>query len=144
MSYCPKCGNQVEDGANFCTKCGARLVFEQEVVDHAPQTNNQPNNGEPNSGQPNNSQPNNNQNKSSTDVKRILRLVAFALMIVSTVVTAFFIIPLAWHLPMTLYYYDKAVKNNENVGVGFKVCTLIFVNLVSGILMLVDEDPQQN
>lgn len=25
MSYCPKCGNQVPDGAKFCPKCGQNL-----------------------------------------------------------------------------------------------------------------------
>ena len=48
-----------------------------------------------------------------------------------------YLIPLAWCLPMTIHYC-KATKNNEIVGIGFKVCTLLFVNLIAGILMLCD------
>ena len=34
--------------------------------------------------------------------------------------------------------YSRKVRNNQPVSVGFKVCSLIFVDLVSGILMLCD------
>ena len=40
---------------------------------------------------------------------------------------------------MTVAYYNK-VTSNQPVSVGFKVCTLIFVSLYPGILMLVDTD----
>ena len=52
-------------------------------------------------------------------------------------VSFLYLIPLAWCLPMTIHYF-KATKNNEKVGTGFKVCTLLFVNLIAGILMLCD------
>ena len=42
---------------------------------------------------------------------------------------------LAWIIPMTVHYF-KAIKRNQPVGTAFKVCTLIFVNLVAGILLL--------
>ena len=48
-----------------------------------------------------------------------------------------YLIPLIWGIPMTVHYF-KATKNKKPVGVGFKVCTLLFVNLVAGILMLCD------
>lgn len=66
-----------------------------------------------------------------------LSIVAMVFMIVSTVYHGFFIFPLAWYLPMTITYCRK-VRNNQPVSVGFKVCSLIFVDLVSGILMLCD------
>jgi len=31
MSYCPKCGNKVEEGMGFCPKCGAPLNVESVV-----------------------------------------------------------------------------------------------------------------
>lgn len=46
---------------------------------------------------------------------------------------------LAWQIPMTLSVWRK-LKNNEKIGVGFKICVLIFVNLVSGILLLCIND----
>lgn len=29
--FCPHCGNEVKDGAVFCTKCGGRLQFDTET-----------------------------------------------------------------------------------------------------------------
>ena len=77
------------------------------------------------------------QKSSSTDLKTI----AFIFMIIGTVAQAllFFLFPLAWCLPMTLYYH-KQIKNGQPVSVAFKVCTLLFVNTISGILMLCDKD----
>ncbi len=60
-------------------------------------------------------------------------------LIISCVCSIFsFLIPLAWCLPMTISYCKK-IEKGERVGIGFKVCTLIFVSLISGILMLCDE-----
>lgn len=67
-----------------------------------------------------------------------LRIAAKTLMIISTVWLGIFIIPLIWCLPMTIAYSAK-IKTNEEVGVGFKICTLLFVNVIAGILMLCDE-----
>ena len=44
-------------------------------------------------------------------------------------------LPLAWALPMTLHYIKKS-KANEPTTLTFKICTLIFVDLLVGILML--------
>jgi len=38
---------------------------------------------------------------------------------------------------MTVYYF-KSMKKKEPVGMAFKVCTLIFVNVIPGVLMLCD------
>lgn len=69
-----------------------------------------------------------------------LKTVAKVFMILSCVVGAFcFFIPLLWTLPMTIKYCN-AIKNNESVSTGFKVCTLLFVSMIAGILMLCDND----
>lgn len=44
-------------------------------------------------------------------------------------------LPLAWTVPMTLNYIKKS-KANEPTTLAFKICTLIFVNVLVGILML--------
>ena len=49
--------------------------------------------------------------------------------------------PLFWCIPMTVVLSRK-MKSNQPVGVGFKVCTLIFVNLISGILLLCRKEQQ--
>lgn len=61
------------------------------------------------------------------------------LMIIGTVVQGFSLIPLAWCIPMTISYFRK-IDNDEKISVGFKVCTLLFVNTIAGIIMLCDND----
>ena len=68
-----------------------------------------------------------------------LKIAAKILMIVGTVCMGLYIIPLAWCLPMTISYCNK-IKRGEKISTGFKICTLLFVSLVGGILMLCDQD----
>lgn len=58
-----------------------------------------------------------------------MKLAAFILCIISTVSMGCFLIPLAWCIPMTIKVY-KAYKGEEELGTGFMVCTLLFVNMV--------------
>lgn len=73
---------------------------------------------------------------SSTD--RTLRLIAFIFTMISTVTMGFLIVPLIWMIPMAVHTWGiyKGMKANT---VGFAVCSLIFVSLVSGILLLVSK-----
>lgn len=68
-----------------------------------------------------------------------LKIAAKVFMIIATVCSAWCLIPLAWTLPMTISYSRK-IKAGEPVGVGFKICSLLFVSLIAGILMLCDND----
>ena len=73
-----------------------------------------------------------------SDTSATLKMIAKIFMIIGCVATAsFFLIPLCWTIPMTMHYW-KAVDNKQPVGTGFKVCSLLFVSLVAGILMLCD------
>lgn len=71
-----------------------------------------------------------------TETDRTLRLIAFILNVVSCCIAAFAVIPLAWMIPMTVHSWGiyKGKKANTVV---FGVCTLIFLDLISGILLLV-------
>ena len=70
-----------------------------------------------------------------TETDRNLRLVAFIFCILSLVGSCWLIIPLAWMIPMSIVSWGiyKGTKANT---VAFDVCTLIFVSLVAGILLL--------
>ena len=69
-----------------------------------------------------------------------LYLAVFILNILSTVCLAFTLIGLAWSIPMTIHSYGMYKGQKPNT-VGFGVCTLLFLNLVSGIILLVlDKD----
>lgn len=74
----------------------------------------------------------------AADNDKTLRLIAFILNIVATVSIGWTIIPLAWMIPMTVISYGiyKGTKKNTTA---FGVCALIFVNLISGILLLVSK-----
>ena len=68
-----------------------------------------------------------------------LQIAAKVLLIIETVFRGIFLLPLAWCLPMTLSYCKK-IKTGQPVGTGFKVCVLIFVSTIAGILMLCDSE----
>jgi len=72
----------------------------------------------------------------SEETNDVLGLVAKVFMVLACVggIAAFFI-PLAWCIPMTVHAWRK-IDNHEEMGVGFKVCTLLFVSVVAGILLL--------
>ncbi len=61
------------------------------------------------------------------------------LLILGTVVQGLYLIPLAWCLPITLSICRK-LKNGEPISVGMKVCALLFVNTIAGILLLIKGD----
>lgn len=67
---------------------------------------------------------------------RTLRLVAFILCLLSTIAMGIFIITLAWMIPMTVHCWGVYKGKKANT-VAFGVCTLLFLNLISGILLLV-------
>ncbi len=68
-----------------------------------------------------------------------MKLAAFILCLLSTISMGFFIIPLAWCIPMTIKVY-KAYKGETELSTGFDVCVLLFVNLIGGILLLCDDE----
>lgn len=72
---------------------------------------------------------------------RTLRLVAFVFAVLCTVSVCWAIIPLAWMIPMTVRCWGiyKGTKPNTTA---FGVCTLIFLSLVGGILLLVSKKDQ--
>ena len=61
-------------------------------------------------------------------------------MILGCIISAFaYLIPLCWCIPMTVNLFDK-IKRREKMGTGFKVCVLLFVSAIAGILLLCDND----
>ena len=117
MKYCTKCGAQLQDEDVFCPNCG------------------QNQNG---AGTYSTNTTSNTSVVSESD-RSIIQVVALVLMIVTTVLMGFAIFPLAWTLPMTLHY-NNCLKRKTQPSLAFKVCVLIFVNLIAGILMIVDSD----
>jgi len=63
-------------------------------------------------------------------------LAAFILNLLTTIGVGWFIIPLAWMIPLTVMSY-KAYKGTRPNTTALGVVTLIFVNVIAGILQLV-------
>lgn len=143
MSYCSHCGTQLTSTDRFCPSCGAPVEGERRpstayradtrrddpfvqdgnaqqygTVERRPW-------GEP---QPYPAAPQKTESGLLTAAKVFMILACIA-------GAAFYLIPLAWMLPMTISLFNKA-KHGRPISVGFKVCTLLFVNLIAGILLL--------
>lgn len=67
-----------------------------------------------------------------------LRLVAFIMNLLTTISVGWLLIPLAWMIPMTVISWGIYKRTKRNT-TAFAVCTLIFMNVVSGILLLVSK-----
>ena len=65
----------------------------------------------------------------------IINWVTLAIVIVATFGIG--IIAAAWFIPMTVLTHKAAKGPYKHTALG--VCTLLFVNIISGILMLVDD-----
>ena len=70
-----------------------------------------------------------------SDKDRTLRLIAFIFNLISTIAVCWALIPLAWMIPMTVVSWVIYKGTRKNT-VAFGVCTLIFLSLVGGILLL--------
>lgn len=68
-----------------------------------------------------------------------LGFAAYVLMIIITCITALALIPMAWCIPMTISVKRNYVKYKKPCSVGLMVCALLFMGLIPGILLLVDE-----
>lgn len=111
--YCSKCGNEVVDEAVICTKCGCLLPGKNLQTRTAP--------------------------SQQTDEISSTKKAAKVFMLIGLIFSAFSLIPLIWTIPMYNSYCNK-IENGEKVETGFKVCCLLFVNAIAGLIMLCDND----
>lgn len=108
--FCSFCGTKVRGNARTCPKCG--YLFDKENDLYV---------------------------KKQSETSSVTSIIIKIFMILSCVTKSVFILPLAWCVPMTVSAFKK-IENNEKLSLSFKICTLIFVDLVSGIIMLSDEN----
>ena len=113
---CPKCGRRRNDGEKFCSSCGYKFKTCNTLV----------------------AEENNEFKKINGKVYVTgLTKVAEVFFYIGVVLTCCSIIGLAWALPM-MHTYKKHRDNYLKHSVGFKVCTIIFISEVAGILMFID------
>lgn len=156
MKYCTNCGTPLADDATFCPQCQPAGNAPQQEEINAPQYQqvqySQPQYQyqqtayqQPQYQQAQYQQVQYQQNPypqaqyPQQAASNGMQTACKVLMIISTVVMGLYLIPLAWCIPMTVSYSNK-IKTGQPISTGFKVCTLLFVNTIAGILMLVDKD----
>lgn len=133
MKVCNNCGTNCQDDAQFCLGCGVTFTGATGAAEyaHTQQFNNQTQTHEYRvtieTPMPKPTQ--------LSEKDRTLRLIAFIFSCISLAGACWLVIPLAWMIPMTVITWGiyKGTKKNT---VAFGVCMLLFVNLVSGILLL--------
>ena len=64
-----------------------------------------------------------------------MKTVIKVFLIIGCIAIGWMLIPLAWCIPMTVSIFKK-LDAGEPISTGMKVCTLLFVSLISGICML--------
>lgn len=123
MKYCKFCGTQLNDDAAFCSNCGRACeplpAQQTQTATPAQQVPVQaPARTEPSG----------------------IKIAAKIFMILGCVASAFlFLIPLCWTIPMTVHYCN-ALRTGQRVSAGFKVCVLLFLNTIAGILLFLEEE----
>jgi RNA polymerase subunit RPABC4/transcription elongation factor Spt4 len=152
FKFCTQCGARVSADADFCIVCGNSF-------NPAPQSQgayNAPPQGAPQYGAPNRnpysyraedhggvgagnayqySQPSN----SAAQTSDLIKLLIKAFMVVGCVTFGWLIIPLLWCIPMTIKAFH-CIDRGEPMTLGFKICSLLFVNLIAGVCMLCIND----
>lgn len=68
-----------------------------------------------------------------------LAVAAKVFLILGCIAQGWLLLPLAWCLPITISICGR-MNRGEQVGTGLKVCALLFVNLIGGILLLCRSD----
>ena len=67
--------------------------------------------------------------------KKIFKLIIKVFLVIGCIASGWALIPLLWTIPLTTHVFKKLNKN-EPIGIGIKICVLLFVNLVAGIMLL--------
>ena len=68
-----------------------------------------------------------------------LEIVVKIFLIIGCIAQGWLLIPLAWCLPITIRIF-KSLNSHQPIGTGLKICSLLFVNLISGICLLCMND----
>ena len=112
--FCTHCGKEVNPEAVVCVNCGCSVAS--------------------NSCSVNGSAGISDGMKTAIKVFMILGVISGALC---------GLIPLIWCIPMNSKV-NRYLDGKEKLSVGFKVCVLLFVNVVAGVLLLIQDDNSTN
>ncbi len=122
--FCPNCGAQVNNNAAVCIRCGCAVV--RNPMPPVPMD------------------PPNMNHSAYQGRSEGMVTATKVFLIIGCVSMGWMIIPLAWCLPITITLF-RNLNEGLPINTGLKICTLLFVSLVAGILLLcMNEPPQYN
>ena len=132
--FCKNCGTQIADGAAACPSCGTSVQQQAAPTQQPAYTQAAP------------AQQNVYVQNAPAQASTVyphpnsqgLLCAAFVFNLLATIGCGIFIIPLAWMIPMTVHTWGIYKGRKPNTA-GFGVCSLIFVGLIGGILLLCAE-----
>ena len=91
MIVCPLCGSKASSGARHCPQCGSRLSAGPFAL-----------------------------GKQAVPEKSSIEVAAFAFYVISCVSLSFFIVPLIWAVPATIYVKNR-IDRREKISLLFNV-----------------------
>ncbi len=142
MRYCPNCGEKLSEKYSFCPNCGSHIVTdiqsEPSPFEDIEELEEEVNIGAKSRQSASRVRKGAEQSGSTAIKPNLMQTIAKVFMIIGCIAYGWTLIPLCWTIPMTVSYF-KHVNSGVPVSVGFKVCSLLFVNLIAGILMLCDD-----
>ncbi len=79
------------------------------------------------------------QANSNSEDNSTLSTVAKVFLILGCISIGWCLIPLIWCIPITVSIFKK-LNTHQPIGTGLKVCALLFVSLIGGIILLCMKD----
>lgn len=117
MNYCTNCGQNIDNDDLYCTNCGHQLISKKDNNTNKATTY---------------STANTSAYKKNSSLDTAIKVFMILACIADS---SFFLIMLIWTIPMTISAWNK-MENGEEISVGFKICYLLFVGKLAGILLL--------
>lgn len=105
MIVCPVCGSEASSGARNCPRCGRRLSAGPFAL-----------------------------GEQAVPEKSSIEVAALAFYVVSCVSISFFIVPLIWAIPATIYVKNR-IDRREKISLLFKLFSFLFVSLIGGFIL---------
>lgn len=68
-----------------------------------------------------------------------MKLAGFIFTLLGTIAFGWTLIPLIWCIPMCVKTW-RSYKTGESISTGWKVCILLFCDIIAGIILLCDTD----
>lgn len=113
---CRNCGKEIPNNSHFCPECGNEVNTSSPATFTPASTSN-----------------------SKEEVNAGLDIAIKIFMIIVCILLASCIIPFCWCIPMTVSAF-KSIDNHKKIGTGMSICTLLFVSVIAGILMLIRDN----